>query len=141
LIITGKDDIPVPVHEDIDFRGFVSVEEKFRLMAGAMMFVTPSPNESFSIVTLEAMAQQTPVLVNGASAVLADHANDSRAGRVYHDYLSFAQAVEELLAVEGARARLGALGREYVLARYQSERIRESLVAVVESNVVELVKP
>jgi glycosyltransferase involved in cell wall biosynthesis len=141
LIITGKDDIPVPVHEDIDFRGFVSVEEKFRLMAGAMMFITPSPNESFSIVTLEAMAQQTPVLVNGASAVLADHANDSRAGRVYHDYLSFAQAVEELLAVEGARARLGALGREYVLARYQSERIRESLVAVVESNVVELVKP
>ena len=140
LIITGKDDIPVPVHEDIDFRGFVSVEEKFRLMAGALLFVTPSPNESFSIVTLEAMAQRTPVLVNGASAVLADHANDSGAGRVYHDYLSFAQAVEELLAVEGARARLGALGRDYVLARYQSERIRESLVAVVESSAVELVK-
>jgi len=140
LIITGKDDMPVPVHEDIDFRGFVSVEEKFRLMAGAMLFVTPSPNESFSIVTLEAMAQHTPVLVNGASAVLADHAKDSGAGRVYHDYLSFAQAVEELLAVEGARARLGALGRDYVLARYQSERIRESLVAVVESSAVELVK-
>jgi glycosyltransferase involved in cell wall biosynthesis len=134
LIITGKDDMPVPVHEDIDFRGFVSVEEKFRLMAGALLFVNPSPNESFSIVTLEAMAQQTPALVNGASAVLADHANDSGAGRVYHDYLSFAQAVEELLAVEGARARLGALGRDYVLARYQSERIRESLVAVVESS-------
>ena len=140
LIITGKDDIPVPVHEDIDFRGFVSVEEKFRLMAGALLFVTPSPNESFSIVTLEAMAQRTPVLVNGASAVLADHANDSGAGRVYHDYFSFAEAVEELLAVEGTRARLGALGRDYVLARYQSERIRESLVAVVESSAVELVK-
>ncbi|HEY4425483.1 MAG TPA: glycosyltransferase family 4 protein, partial [Pyrinomonadaceae bacterium] len=137
LIITGKDDMPVPVHEDIDFRGFVSVEEKFRLMAGAMLFVTPSPNESFSIVTLEAMAQLTPVLVNGASAVLADHAKDSGAGRVYYDYLSFAQAVEELLAVGGARARLGALGRDYVLARYQSERIRESLVAVVESSAVE----
>jgi len=97
LVITGKDDIPVPVHEDIEFRGFVTVEEKFRLMAGALMFVTPSPNESFSIVTLEAMAQNTPVLVNGASAVLVDHANDSGAGRVYNDYLTFAQAVEELL--------------------------------------------
>jgi glycosyltransferase involved in cell wall biosynthesis len=140
LIITGKDDIPVPVHKDIEFRGFVSAEEKFRLMAGAMLFVNPSPNESFSIVTLEAMAQRTPVLVNSASAVLADHAKDSGAGRVYHDYLSFAQAVEELLAVEGARARLGALGRDYVLARYQSERIRESLVAVVESSAVELVE-
>jgi len=140
LIITGKDDIPVPVHEDIEFRGFVTVEEKFRLMAGALMFVTPSPNESFSIVTLEAMAQNTPVLVNGASAVLVDHANDSGAGRVYNDYLTFAQAVEELLAEDGTRARLGALGREYVLARYQSERIRESLVALVESCAVELVK-
>src|SRR5215213_9689289 len=140
LIITGKDDMPVPVHEDIDFRGFVSVEEKFRLMAGATLFVNPSPNESFSIVTLEAMAQHTPVLVNGASAVLADHAKDSGAGRVYHDYFSFAQAVEELLTVEGTRARLGALGRDYVLARYQSERIRESLVAVVESSAVELAK-
>ena len=140
LVITGKDDIPVPVHEDIEFRGFVTVEEKFRLMAGALMFVTPSPNESFSIVTLEAMAQNTPVLVNGASAVLVDHANDSGAGRVYHDYLTFAQAVEELLAEDGTRARLGALGREYVLARYQSERIRESLVALVESCAVELVK-
>src|SRR5215813_1090361 len=58
LIITGKDDIDVPKHEDIEFRGFVSVEEKFRLMAGAMLFVTPSPNESFSIVTLEAMGQK-----------------------------------------------------------------------------------
>ena len=140
LIITGKDDMPVPVHEDIDFRGFVSVEEKFRLMAGAMLFVNPSPNESFSIVTLEAMAQHTPVLLNGASAVLADHAKHSGAGRVYHDYLSFAHAVEELLTVDGTRARLGALGRDYVLARYQSERIRESLVAVVESSAVELVK-
>ena len=140
LVVTGKDDMPVPEHKDIEFKGFVSAEEKFRLMSGAMMFVTPSPNESFSIVTLEAMAQRTPVLVNGASAVLADHVKDSRAGRVYHDYPSFAHSVEELLTVEGARARLGALGRDYVVARYQSERIRESLVGVVESSAVELVK-
>jgi glycosyltransferase involved in cell wall biosynthesis len=140
LIITGKDDMPVPEHKDIEFRGFVSAEEKFRLMAGALLFVTPSPNESFSIVTLEAMAQRTPVLVNGTSAVLADHANDSQAGRIYHDYLSFAHAIEELLTVEGARARLGAFGRDYVLARYREERIRESLVAVVESSAVEFIK-
>jgi glycosyltransferase involved in cell wall biosynthesis len=57
LIITGKDDIPIPKHDDIHFKGFVSEEEKFRLMSGAMLFVNPSPNESFSIVTLEAMAQ------------------------------------------------------------------------------------
>jgi glycosyltransferase involved in cell wall biosynthesis len=133
LIITGKDDMPVPDHESIEFRGFVSAEEKFRLMAGASVFVTPSPNESFSIVTLEAMAQNTPVLVNGASEVLADHAKDSGAGRVYSDYNSFAEALDEMLSVEETRTRMGQRGRDYVLARYQTEKIRESLIGAVES--------
>src|SRR5882724_358665 len=55
LLLTGKDDMPVPSHPDIEFLGFVSEEEKLSLMAGARVFVIPSPNESFSIVTLEAM--------------------------------------------------------------------------------------
>jgi len=133
LIITGIDDIPVPVHEDIEFRGFVSAEEKFRLMAGAALFVTPSPNESFSIVTLEAMAQKTPVLVNSASEVLADHAKISEAGRAYSDYDSFAAALKEMLAVEETRAAMGERGRAYVLARYQTDRIRDTLMSAVES--------
>ena len=36
LVLTGKDDVPVPDHADIDFRGFVSAEEKFSLMAGGL---------------------------------------------------------------------------------------------------------
>lgn len=133
LIITGIDDIPVPNHDDIEFRGFVSAEEKFRLMAGAFMFVTPSPNESFSIVTLEAMAQNTPVLVNNVSAVLADHVKDSEAGRTYSDYDSFAGALNDVLATEAGRVQMGGRGRDYVLARYQTDRIKESLIAAVES--------
>ena len=133
LVLTGIEDIPVPVHEDLEFRGFVSVEEKFRLMAGAALFVTPSPNESFSIVTLEAMAQNTPVLVNSVSEVLADHAKESGAGRAYSDYNSFADALHEMLSVEETRAHMGRRGRDYVLARYQTDRIREALIAAVES--------
>ena len=70
LTLTGKDDMPVPSHPDIEFLGFVSEEEKLSLMAGAKVFVMPSGNESFSIVTLEAMAQRTPVLASGKSEVL-----------------------------------------------------------------------
>lgn len=133
LVITGIDDIPVPVHEDIEFRGFVTAEEKFRLMAGAKLFVNPSPNESFSIVTLEAMAQNTPVLVNEASTVLADHIKDSGAGRVYSDYRSFAQALTELVANEDIRTTMGQRGRDYVISRYQPDIVRKSLVEAVES--------
>ena len=136
LIVTGVADMPVPSHEEIEFRGFVSAEEKFRLMAGAMVFVAPSPNESFSIVTLEAMAQRTPVLANGASTVLADHIKNSGAGRIYTEYASFASAVQELSGSEDTRENMGELGREYVLSRYRTETIRHKLVAAVESSTV-----
>jgi glycosyltransferase involved in cell wall biosynthesis len=137
LIITGIADIPVPDHAEIEFRGFVSAEEKFRLMAGASVFVTPSPNESFSIVTLEAMAQNTPVLVNGASEVLADHAHDSGAGRAYTDYDSFARGLNEMLSTEELRSRMGQRGRDYVASRYTTQRVRESLMGAVEARAVE----
>lgn len=133
LVLTGKDDLGVPAHPDIDFRGFVSDEAKFGLMAGAAVYVMPSPHESFSIVTLEAMAQQTPVLASAASEVLADHIEQSGAGRIYQDYESFAAALNELLADERLRAEMGAAGREYVIANYQPEHIRARLIQVVES--------
>ena len=133
LIITGIDDMPVPEHEDIEFRGFVSAEEKFRLMAGATLFVIPSPNESFSIVTLEAMAQKTPVLANSASTVLADHIKNSGAGWVYRDCDSFARALDQLPANQELLTKMGNLGRDYVLSRYQPEIVRRALIAAVES--------
>jgi glycosyltransferase involved in cell wall biosynthesis len=137
LIITGIDDMPVPEHEDIEFRGFVNAEEKFRLMAGATLFVIPSPNESFSIVTLEAMAQKTPVLANNASTVLADHIKNSGAGCVYGDYESFARALDQAQANEELLTKMGDLGREYVLSRYQTESVRRALIASIESSADE----
>jgi glycosyltransferase involved in cell wall biosynthesis/SAM-dependent methyltransferase len=133
LVLTGKDDIPVPDHADIEFLGFVSAEEKFQLMAGAQVYVMPSGKESFSIVTLEAMAQETPVLVSGASEVLADHTRESGAGRIYYDYQSFAASLSEILSNQTLRKRMGAMGREYVVSRYTPERIRAALVEAVES--------
>jgi len=132
LVITGKDDMKVPDQPDVEFRGFVSNEEKFSLMAGATIYISPSPNESFSIVTLEAMAQGTPVLANGSSEVLVDHINTSGAGRIYVDYESFAAALTELLADTEELSRMGKAGREYVLARYQASHIREALIEAVE---------
>jgi FkbM family methyltransferase len=132
LIIAGKDDMAVPAHDDIEFRGFISEEEKFRLMAGATLFVTPSPNESFSIVTLEAMAQRTPVLANGASEVLVDHIRNSGAGRVYNDYTSFATMLSEMLADQNKLREIGNKGREYVTAGYDRMRIQQALIESIE---------
>lgn len=131
LLITGKDDMPVPSHSDIDFRGFVDDEEKLQLMAGAKMFVMPSGNESFSIVTLEAMAQRAPVLASEVSEVLVDHINESGAGSIYGNYETFAAALNDMLRDEHKLAQMGDLGREYVLARFTRDRVRNALLDVV----------
>lgn len=133
LVLTGKDDIPIPDHADIDFRGFVSAEEKFSLMAGAQVYMMPSAKESFSIVALEAMAQRTPVLASDESEVLADHIAESEGGNIYHDYQSFAARLNEMLDSRSVRDGMGARGRDYVVSRYVSDRIRKSLLAAVES--------
>ncbi len=133
LLLTGEDHMAVPIHPDIHFLGFVPIEEKFRLMAGAKVFVMPSGNESFSIVTLEAMAQRTPVLASNKSAVLVDHIKLSGGGWIYHDYESFATVLHEMLSDEERRTELGNLARVYAISRYRPEHIRESLKAAVES--------
>src|SRR5207237_231745 len=127
LVLTGKDDIQVPDHPDIDFRGFVSAEEKFGLMAGAAVYMVPSSKESFSIVALEAMAQRTPVLASSKSAGLVDHITQSGGGSIYQDYEAFAARLNEMLSNDEMRARMGDTGRAYVVARYSPERIRQSL--------------
>jgi glycosyltransferase involved in cell wall biosynthesis len=133
LLLTGKDDMPVPDHPDVEFRGFVDDDEKRRLMAGAKAFMMPSGNESFSIVTLEAMVQGSPVLASGVSEVLVDHVNQSGAGGIYRDYESFAARLNEMLANENRCKQMGALGREYVLSRYTRDRVREALLDAVKS--------
>jgi glycosyltransferase involved in cell wall biosynthesis/SAM-dependent methyltransferase len=133
LVLTGKDDIPVPDHPDFDYRGFVSAEEKFQLMAGAQVYIMPSGKESFSIVLLEAMAQRTPVLASAESAVLVDHIQQSGGGKVYHDYESFADGLRAISSDGASRKLLGEKGREYVRSRYVPERVREALIAAVES--------
>ena len=133
LVLTGKDDISIPNHGEIDFRGFVSAEEKFSLMAGAKVYLMPSGKESFSIVALEAMAQRTPLLASGESAVLTDHIRKSGGGRVYHDYETFAANLVEMLSNEAERERIGEQGRHYVVSSYAPERIRAALIDAIES--------
>src|SRR5712692_470339 len=133
LVLTGKDDIPVPDHPDIEFRGFVSAEEKFSLMAGARVYMTPSARESFSIVAMEAMAQRTPVLASAESEVLADHIAESGGGSIYHDYESFAARLNEMLDNQSLRDQMGERGRNYVVSKYVPERVRQSLREAIES--------
>lgn len=132
LILTGKDEVRIPSHPDIEFRGFVSSEEKFQLMAGASIFVMPSPFESFSIVTLEAMAQRTPVLVNGSCQVLVEHVARSGGGKIYKDYEGFSNAIQELMSDQHRVAEMGDMARKYVVINYTFDNVQKLLIEDIE---------
>ncbi len=132
LVFTGSDDINLPADSNIVYKGFVSNDEKLRLMSGANIFVMPSPNESFSIVTLEAMAQETPILASSKSGVIVDHIKKSSGGIFYDDYNSFKDGINFLLKNKQKSKDLGANGRKYVTGNYKYKKIRGKLVNEIE---------
>jgi glycosyltransferase involved in cell wall biosynthesis len=134
LVLTGEDKIGVPAHSDIIYLGHVSQREKAALMAGADLFVMPSRWESFSIATLEAMAQRTPVLVNSSCGVLAEHVAKSEAGVTFADYASFCAAICRLRGDQREHSAMRTKAREYVVSRYKRERVRNALIRQIRSS-------
>lgn len=131
LVLMGKEMIEVPEREDILSLGFVSEEEKYDGMSGAEFLVLPSRYESLSIVVLDSMKLEVPVVVNGESPVLKAHCQKSRGGLYYESYEEFEEAVDFMLLHGEERRQMGKNGREYVEAYYQWDRILERLKGLI----------
>jgi len=133
LILTGDSKIKIPSSKDIVFKGSVCEVEKYKLMSGANIFIMPSPNESFSIVTLEAMAQETPVLASDGSEVIVDHIKRSGGGLLYNDYESFKTGINFLLEGKDKIRKMGEKGRKYVEENYNVKNIFIKLRSEIET--------
>lgn len=136
LVLVGRTEIPIPRRSDIRAVGFVPEEDKFSALSGAEVFVLPSQFESLSIVFLESLAMGTPVLCNGASAVLRGHCLRSNAALYYLNYPEFETSLEVLLNNPRLRQGMGERGRDYVERSYTWHRVvqkyRRLLSEVVE---------
>lgn len=134
LVLTGNDVLGIGNRRDVRYLGFVEEQRKFELMAGAVAFVQPSPYESLSIVLLEAMAQGTPVIVNGQCEVLVEHVNMSGSGQIYRNQREFVDSLVRVSALDARkRSRQGEKARDYVLANYSREQVTARLQAEVEA--------
>lgn len=139
LVLIGKVEIEIPKHPDIVYAGFVSEEEKFSAMKGAVALVQPSHFESLSIVTLEAMDVGTPVLVNGNCRVLKGHCKRSNAGLYYRNYLEFEGMLNYMLSHPRELEAMSINGQKYVEANYRwdsiIEGLRKSIDSVAQKNI------
>jgi glycosyltransferase involved in cell wall biosynthesis len=137
LILIGFKAMKIPEHPKIRFLGYVSEEKKISFLRGAKLLLMPSPYESLSIVTLEAMACGIPVLVNGECDVLMGHCLRSNAGLWYRNYGEFEECLRRLLQdthLTGALRRNGVI---YVNRFYKWDVVEEKFGRLIEGVVLQ----
>jgi glycosyltransferase involved in cell wall biosynthesis len=120
VTIGGGAVTPPPVIQDrvLDL-GFLPPEERDNAFAAADAYLQPSAYEAFSRTIMEAWLAGTPVIANGASAVVRYHCQASGAGLVYDDPAELEECLAFVADQPDTAAALARSGREYVLDNYQ----------------------
>ncbi len=97
----------------------------------AAVVAVPSRREGYGLVAREAMAHGRPVVASAVGGLL-EAIEDGVNGVLVppRDVPALRQALEQLLADAGRRARLGAAAREYALRHFSRENEVDALLAV-----------
>jgi glycosyltransferase involved in cell wall biosynthesis len=119
LALVGPVSAAIPDDDDIIVTGVVDEADKCDVVGDALVAVSPSALESFSLVVLEAWEQSVPVVVNATCDPTREHCERSGGGLWFGSYRQFEVVLERLLADAPLRALLGARGHAYVEKYYQ----------------------
>jgi glycosyltransferase involved in cell wall biosynthesis len=110
--------------------GFVSPRELGAYYERAAVVVCPSRREGYGVVAREAMAYGRPVVATAVGGLL-DAVEDGVTGRLVRpgDRNALRAAIEELLADERLRNRLGAAARDAASSQFSWEAATEATIA------------
>lgn len=128
LVFIGPANEQLDHHQDVIVTDTVDEATKHALVAGALVSISPSAMESFSMVILEAWVAGTPVLVNSRCGATVEHASRSGGGLWFEGYISFEAALDRLLADERLRARLANNGAKYTEEQFSWEAVIDRYV-------------
>jgi glycosyltransferase involved in cell wall biosynthesis len=114
------------------FTGFVSDDERDRLLAEARVCVFPSEKEGWGLTVIEANAAGTPVVATNADG-LRDSVQDGKTGFLVDDEHvdGFANRIGELLADDELALRMSRDALAFS-KRFDWERATDDMVAAVE---------
>lgn len=118
LALVGPVSRPLPPHPDVVVTGIVNEADKWDIVAGARVAISPSAMESFSLVVLEAWVAQRPVMVNAVCGPTVEHINACGGGLSFDGYLSFEVTLERLLSDRTLAGEMGQRGARYVATTY-----------------------
>jgi glycosyltransferase involved in cell wall biosynthesis len=131
LVLMGQGHLNLPSDPDIVVVGQGSDQDKYDAMTAALAVCQPSLLESLSIVSLEALGQGTPILVNGYNEVTRYHCVRGNCGLYFYGQDDFALALELLYTRPRLRERLGQCGREYA-RQYSWDVVTQRLLDAIE---------
>ena len=118
LALVGPVSVELPPHPDIVVTGAVDEADKWDIVRDALVAVSPSALESFSLVVVEAWVDRVPVLVNGACGPTREHAERSGGGLWFTSYPEFEAAWTGWCLIPGCAPGWGR-GRAYVDGHFQ----------------------
>ena len=114
----------VTTDPNILYTGFITDQEKLAYLQHSEALVIPSPYESLSMVTLEAMALGKPVIATEDSLVLKRHIDISKAGYTYKTQKDFSQVLKTILNLQDQeKTEIALKGKAYVNANYRWDAI------------------
>ena len=132
LVLIGSNKLNIPAHSDIIHLGFLSEEDKFSGLDGALMLMMPSFYESLSMVALEAWAMGKPVLANAKCEVLKGQCIRSKAGLYYENYFEFHEAFRLLLQSPRVRDAMGKNGMTFFRQHYTWDVIESKYLSILD---------
>jgi len=110
----------------IDFMGWISEEEKKRMLCECRMFVIPSVHEAYGMVAAEAMSYGKPVIASNTGG-LPEVVGDAGILVPPQDEKALAEAINALGQDESRRAQLGNAAKERMRAFSWDEMAKRTL--------------
>lgn len=117
------------LEQSIEFKGYVTAEEKSRIISESNALVFPSLCEGFGIVILEAYQQKKPVLVSNMRP-MSDIVLDGVTGYVLnpHDEKIWAQHMIDMIKDQKKSEEMGKNGYQRLAAKYNQESMYEKII-------------
>jgi glycosyltransferase involved in cell wall biosynthesis len=114
LVFIGPNAAGISSSDEIIMAGVLDEQDKWDVISGAEVLISPSAMESFSLVILEGWEKELPVMVNGMCAPTVEHCARSGGGIAFDSYYSFEATLRWLMSDPSLRGQLGRQGLAYV---------------------------
>lgn len=117
------------LEKNIEFRGYVTAEEKSKIIAESAALIFPSLCEGFGLVILESYEQKKPVLVSDIRP-MSDIVSNETTGYVLdpHDEKAWAQCILDMIKNPSQASAIGKNGYQSLVTSYNEESMYQKIV-------------